>query len=121
MIFVVPAKDPEKRRATWNAWYARTKDARRSREAPRLKRNRDRRQRELASWYEELKSKLVCVRCGESHPACVQFHHDDPSTKELSVADALRRRHSRARMLQEIAKCTVLCANCHIKHHTGAP
>jgi hypothetical protein len=115
----VPARDPAKRRATWRAWYHRTKQERQAREAPRIRRNDKRRRGELASWYEELKSKLVCARCGESHPACLQFHHDDPTTKEVALAEALRRGHGRDRMLREIEKCTVLCANCHIKHHAG--
>ena len=99
------------------AWYARTKAERHVREAPRIKRNRERRRGELAAWYAELKSKLACVQCGESHPACIQFHHRDPTTKEITLADAVRRGFSRARMLCEIEKCEVLCANCHIKHH----
>lgn len=115
----MPAKDPEKRRATVRAWYARTKAERHEREAPRIRRNDARRRRELAAWYLQLKSQLVCTRCGESHPACLQFHHDDPATKEIAVSDAMRRGFGKARMLREIAKCTVLCANCHIKHHAG--
>lgn len=119
MVSAVPAKDPRQRRATWNAWYARTKEARREKEAPRIRRNDKRRRGELASWYAELKSQLVCARCGEAHPACLQFHHEDPATKEIAVAEAMNRAYSRARILREIAKCTVLCANCHIKHHAG--
>lgn len=119
MVKTMPAKDRKQRRATWNAWYARTKEARHEREAPRIKRNRQRRNRELAVWYAELKSQLACSRCGESHPACLQFHHTEPETKEISLSDALRRGYSRARMLAEIAKCIVYCANCHIKHHAG--
>ena len=113
----MPAKDPEKRRATVRAWYARTKQARGAEDAARRKANRDRQKRQLGAWYIELKSSLVCLHCGESHPACLQFHHADPTEKEISVCDAVRRGWSRARILVELKKCEVLCANCHAKHH----
>lgn len=119
MVSAVPAKDPKQRRATWNAWYARTKEARREKEAPRIRRNDKRRRGELASWYAELKAQLVCTRCGESHPACLQFHQEDPETKEISISNAMSLGWSSSRILREIAKCTVFCANCHIKHHAG--
>jgi hypothetical protein len=45
------------------------------------------------------------------------FHHADPETKETTVAEAVRRGFGRKRLLAEIAKCEVLCANCHAKHH----
>jgi hypothetical protein len=113
----VPSKDPEKRRATVRAWYARTKHERGAADAARREANRELRDRELREWYAELKSALVCTRCGEDHPACLQFHHSDPSAKETSIADAVRRGFSRKRVLAEIRKCEVLCANCHLKHH----
>jgi hypothetical protein len=112
----MPAKDPERRRATVRAWYARTKHLRKEDDLRRQRENRDRRQREIATWYGDLKSRLVCP-CGESHPACIQFHHIDAETKEVSVSDAIKRRWSKARILVEIEKCEVLCANCHIKLH----
>lgn len=56
-----------------------------------------------------------CVRCEESHPACLDFHHRDPSTKDADIATI--RRFGVKRLLAEIAKCDVLCANCHRKHH----
>ena len=68
-------------------------------------------------WYIELKSELACSRCDETHPACLQFHHTDPAMKEASLGIAIRRGWSRNRVLAEIAKCEVLCANCHAKHH----
>lgn len=112
----MPAKDPARRRATVRAWYARTKHRLTETRLRQQQENRNRRQREIATWYGELKSKLVCP-CGESHPACIQFHHVDATTKEASVSDAIRRRWSKARILREIQKCEVLCANCHIKLH----
>lgn len=56
-----------------------------------------------------------CVRCGESDIACLDFHHRDAAVKEGHVS--LMRRFSLKRLLAEIDKCDVLCANCHRKHH----
>lgn len=116
----MPAKDPEKRRATTRAWYHRTKHTRRS--AQLVERERQwklARRHELADWYAELKGTLVCTRCAESHPGCLQFHHPDPNEKEISVSEAVKRGWSRKRILAELAKCEVLCANCHAKHHAA--
>ena len=107
------AKDPELRRATVRAWYAKTKHL----SAARRREQRNLRKREISGWYAELKSQLVCSRCGEDHPACIQFHHLDPAKKEASVADAVRKGWGRARILREMASCEVLCANCHAKLH----
>ncbi len=55
-----------------------------------------------------------CTDCGESYPYYVmQFDHMDGETKVLDVATALSRGWSIARLQQEIAKCEVVCANCH--------
>ena len=113
----MPAKDPEKRRATVRAWYARVKHTFGPEVLERRKTNRENRQLEIRTWFLELKGSLSCARCGEDHPACLQFHHPDPRVKETSIADAVRRGFSRKRLLAEIAKCEVLCANCHAKHH----
>jgi hypothetical protein len=114
----MPAKDPERRRATARAWYARTKHERRTVDViDRQRRTKRARRHDIVNWFVELKSSLVCSRCGESHPACLQFHHADPKAKETSIADAIRRAWSRKRILAELAKCEVLCANCHAKHH----
>ena len=116
----VPAKDVERRRATARAWYQRAKA-----QLDRTKRDaaRGARLETLTAWYVELKARLVCSHCGEDHPACLQFHHQVPTTKERSVSDAVRRGWSQARIERELAKCEVLCANCHAKHHAreGAP
>lgn len=45
------------------------------------------------------------------------FHHRDPREKEITISEAMRRSFGRARILAEIAKCDVLCANCHVKLH----
>jgi hypothetical protein len=111
----VPAKDPEKRRATVRAWYARTRHLRD--DLPRRRVAKNARKRTISAWLDELKTALVCNRCGEKHPGCLVFHHTDPSLKEQTIADAVRRGWGLRRIRAELAKCEVLCANCHLKHH----
>lgn len=64
----------------------------------------------------KIKSEKGCAKCGERHPACLEFHHLDPSVKEFNMAE-VSTRVPRAKMLAEIEKCIVLCSNCHRKHH----
>lgn len=73
------------------------------------KRNRD--------WYNEYKSKLKCERCPENNPACLDFHHDDPTIKDFEVSALINATYSIKKILEEIDKCRVLCANCHRKLH----
>ena len=42
----------------------------------------------------------------------MDFDHRDPETKEFEVSVKLRR-VSFDRLLAEVAKCDVVCANCH--------
>lgn len=67
-------------------------------------------------WFSTIKDGLACKECGETHPACLQFHHRNPAEKEHTIA-SLRQRQSRRLTLAEMAKCDVLCANCHFKLH----
>lgn len=56
--------------------------------------------------------KTQCSKCGESHVACLDFHHRDPSTKEMLLSVAVSHR-SVETLKAEVAKCDILCANCH--------
>lgn len=67
------------------------------------------------NWWREYKARFKCVNCGESHPACIHFHHKDDN-KEKSVAEFVSD-GCKASILKEIAKCVPLCANCHAKEH----
>lgn len=53
-----------------------------------------------------------CVDCGETDVRVLHFDHVDPSTKEALVS-RLVRSNSWERVLEEISRCAVRCANCH--------
>lgn len=72
--------------------------------------------KQLTIWFKELKSKLKCSICSEDHPSCLDFHHKDPNEKDGNIREILIS-YGKKRCLQEIEKCTVLCANCHRKLH----
>ena len=57
-----------------------------------------------------------CVCCGESDVACLDFHHRNGKSDKLGHIGVIRK-FSEERIRAEIAKCDVLCANCHRKHH----
>jgi len=75
------------------------------------------------AWEESNKAKLDdykaergCSHCSESDPRCLDFHHRDPAEKEFDIAKRVRAR-TLASLMPEIAKCDILCANCHRKLH----
>lgn len=72
--------------------------------------------RRKVEWLAEYKKTLKCSKCPENHIACLQFHHRDSSQKEFTISTAIRR-YSLEKIIEEIAKCDVLCANCHFKLH----
>ena len=75
------------------------------------------RKERIWEFYNQLKATLECARCGENHPATLQFHHRDPQKKDFNLSEAVNDGYSIERIKKEVAKCTVLCANCHAKEH----
>lgn len=59
-----------------------------------------------------------CNDCGQSFPPCVyDFHHLDPTKKDVDPSYAMTRRPTQ--MWRELEKCVMLCSNCHrIRHHS---
>lgn len=67
----------------------------------------------LKEKYLELKSKLICERCGENSCPCLEFHHIARKSGEPSKLY----QWSEMKFLTEIKNCIVLCCNCHRKIH----
>jgi hypothetical protein len=61
-----------------------------------------------------------CAGCAGEFPArAFEFHHLDARTKEFAIsADGVVRHW--AKVEAELAKCVLLCANCHREVHAGA-
>lgn len=83
-------------------------------------------QRKKKVFVSEYKSRLGCARCDERHPACLDLHHRDASSKNPKLTKHARtgRAHtggsrwwdlSYAEIEAELNKCDVLCSNCHRK------
>ncbi len=110
----MPYKDPKKQREA-----NRKAQARYYKNNPEYykKRAKERKFRLREELY-EFKKTLSCSRCPEDDVDCLDFHHSDPSTKEIPIARATTQGWSMKRIKEEIAKCEVLCANCHRKHHS---
>ena len=69
-----------------------------------------------AAWLKAYKAERGCLQCGESNPACLEFHHRDPAAKEIDVSLTVVK-WRKERILGEIEKCNILCSNCHRKLH----
>jgi len=70
------------------------------------------RKRDIAEWFEELKKGLKCVRCPNEDFRTFEFHHHEDN-KEFNISEGVLHGLSKETILAEIAKCEVLCANCH--------
>ena len=86
----------------------------RANKAKYLRRNR-KRAREIAALLRDYKSAhSFCTDCGLSHPYYrLDFDHIQGHTKRFVLSDAASARWSDQRIFDEIAKCELVCANCH--------
>lgn len=84
---------------------------------PKKERIRAKKRRDLITlWFREYKSTLSCD-CGEKDSDCLDFHHEGQKDKDISTM--VRTGYSKNRILKEIEKCVVKCANCHRKLHAS--
>lgn len=86
------------------------------------KANSKQHERRIASskWFLDYKTKesWKCITCGESDPICLCCHHRNPNDKICAVAVMVTYAYSKEKILNEIAKCDILCQNCHNKFHS---
>ena len=72
--------------------------------------------KKIDSYILDYKLQHPCILCGENAPECLDFHHIKNKVAEVGK---LRKKGSFSKVVEEIKKCVVLCANCHRKVHAG--
>ena len=66
------------------------------------------------AWLDELKAGKACTDCGRTYPSYVmEWDHLPGADKKLTLANTRRAAFGRERILAELAKCELVCANCH--------
>lgn len=89
-------------------WYAnRTPEQK----AEKVRRATERKHQLRTQVFEYLKTH-PCIDCGETDPIVLEFDHIH-DTKTSNIADMVGQGTGFAKILTEIAKCEVRCANCH--------
>lgn len=68
---------------------------------------------------DKYKKDIGCKYCGENEPVVLDFHHLNPQTKNMNVADMVNKGYSLKNIFHEIEKCIVVCCNCHRKLESG--
>lgn len=66
------------------------------------------------------KSERGCRDCGTTDHRVLDLHHRNGTDKEAAVSQMLYR-YSWKRIVAEMDKCDVLCANCHRIEHAADP
>lgn len=80
----------------------------------RTKARKERLRARVRVWIWDYLVDHSCV-CGEDDPVVLDFDHRDPTEKLLNVAEMITGGYDVSRVEEEVAKCDVLCSNCHRK------
>ena len=100
----------EKNRKYQNDWYHQNKESARA--------TRKKRYDEMQQKYRDYKLTKSCIKCGENHPSCLDFHHPDPKIKDVNPSELISKKGwSFEKIAAELDLLEVLCSNCHRKVH----
>ena len=84
----------------------------RTKNADKMRGYQDKYREARVSWVNEFK-KVPCKDCGGIFPpVCMDFDHIG-NDKDKNIAILVNGNYGRQRILDEIAKCEIVCANCH--------
>lgn len=76
-------------------------------------RNRKRKDK-LKIWFNEKFKNKPCKDCnGIFPPCCMDFDHLDGQIKSRTLATLVGEGYSKEKILEEVSKCDLICANCH--------
>jgi hypothetical protein len=112
----LPFKSSAENRAYQRAWYRKQGDAYKAEK----QRTQDDRLRQNLAFTRKYKQDHGCADCGEKDPIVLEFDHRDPEKKVDDVSAGWYRGWSKSKLLAEMKKCDVVCANCHRRRTAAA-
>ena len=60
------------------------------------------------------------MKCGyDKNLRALSFHHREPEEKNFKLSARELGMYAEARLLDEVNKCDLLCANCHMEEHAS--
>lgn len=99
----------EYRREYWKKWYAKN----RAKHISNNTRYNSDRRKKIKKLIGDLKIGQGCMDCGyNAHPEALEFDHISDN-KLFSVSHAIRMGFGLEKIMLEIDKCELVCANCH--------
>jgi len=84
--------------------------------SPQYEQNKRRIER-ARQFIKQVRGNSKCKNCGESRPECLDFHHRHG--KDFTISKLVVRKATIPKLKEAIARCDVLCANCHRIEHGG--
>lgn len=85
-----------------------------NKDVPAFRSPRAQKRAEKWSLVQSIKIQRGCADCGyNAHGVALQFDHMDEFDKKATVSNLIRSDYGWDTILAEIAKCEVVCANCH--------
>lgn len=113
----------EQRKKWWPNYYAKNKERllAKNKSYPKKLVNswKKAHKKRTISWFIKYKNTLKCKFCQEDTPICLDFHHLNPREKDRDISSMVAVGMSKKRIMDEINKCIVVCANCHRKINVG--
>ena len=83
----MPYKDPEKAKEYKKRWYKNNKKSM----VLKAYINKKAQQEKMRRFVNQYKESKNCCKCPENDPICLDFHHNDPSKKDLTISRAINR------------------------------
>jgi len=75
------------------------------------------RKADLKQFVLDIKKNSICERCSFSDYRALQFHHLIAEDKYDAISNMVANGYGKEKLLDEIKKCAILCANCHQIEH----
>jgi hypothetical protein len=101
----MPYKDKSRQRQAQSDWYHKNKDS--------ISKKRKQNKQESKRWVYNYKLRhSVCAECKVSYPPHI-LDFDHIKDKSFGISRALQLGTSLEKIKKEIAKCEIVCSNCH--------